>query len=67
MRICVTCASDSLVIDEIYFYCQMNSIAMHPGRYLVVDDHYYTWRIECELNRAVSWMLLRWSDHLVVY
>ena len=67
MRICVTCASNSSVIDEIYFYCQLNSIAMHPGPYIIVDNHYYTWRIETEHSSRVTWLLLRWADHLVVY
>lgn len=67
MRICVTCASDSAVIDEIYFYCQINQIDMYPGAYIVLDDHYYTWSIHCEPSRHVTWLLLRWADHLVVY
>jgi len=40
---------------------------MHPGPYIIVDDHYYTWRIETEHSSRVTWLLLRWAAHLVVY
>ena len=67
MRICVTVASDSVVIDEIYHYCQINSIVMCPGAYIVLDNQYWTWRIECEPCRQLTWLLLRYGDHLVIY
>ena len=67
MRICVTVASDNPVIDEIYSYCQVNRITMCPGPYVYVGDSYWTWRIECEPCRAITWLLLRYSDHLVIY
>lgn len=67
MRICVTCASDSVEIDEIFRYCQLNGIAMSPGAYIYVGDAYWTWRIECEPSPAVTWLLLQYSDSLTVY
>ena len=67
MRICVTLASNSPVIDEIYLYCQLNDIVMCPGPYIYVGDAYWTWRIESELNSRLTWLLLQYSDHLVVY
>jgi hypothetical protein len=67
MRICVTLASNNPVIDEIYTYCQLNGIAMSPGHYIYVGDGYWAWRIESEPNRRLTWLLLQYSDHLVVY
>jgi hypothetical protein len=67
MRICVTLASNSPVIDQIYFYCQKYGIVMCPGPYIYVGDSYWTWRIESELNSRLTWLLLQYSDHLVVY
>jgi len=67
MRICVTCDSESSVIDEIYFYCQTHDIVMYPGRYIVLDNHYYTWRIESDWTRSITWLLLNYGEHLVIY
>jgi hypothetical protein len=67
MRICVTLASNSPVIDEIYLYCQLNGIVMCPGPYIHVGDSYWCWRIECEPDKRITWLLLQYSDHLVVY
>jgi hypothetical protein len=67
MRICVTCASNSPVIDEIYTYCQLNGIVMCPGPYIYVDDSYWTWRIESELNSRLTWLLLKYPQELCVY
>ena len=67
MRICVTVNSNNPVIDEIYLYCQINSIVMCPGAYIHVGDSYWTWRIECEPSKQLTWLLLRYGDHLVIY
>ena len=67
MRICVTVASDSCVIDEIYLYCQLNGIVMCPGPYIYVGDSYWCWRIESELTSKLTWLLLKYPDELCVY
>ena len=67
MRVCVCVASDSCVIDEIYLYCQLNGIVMSPGPYIYVGDAYWTWRIESELTRHLTWLLLKYPDELCVY
>jgi hypothetical protein len=67
MRICVTVASNSPVIDQIYLYCQLNGITMSPGPYVYVGESYWTWRIESELTSRITWLLLKYPDHLVVY
>ena len=67
MRICVTVASDSPVIDEIYLYCQLNGIVMCPGAYIHVDDSYWCWRIESDATSQLTWLLLKYPDHLIVY
>jgi hypothetical protein len=67
MRICVTVASNSQVIDEIYLYCQMNDIVMCPGPYIYVGESYWTWRIESEPTAKLTWLLLRYPDQLCVY
>lgn len=64
MRLVVTCASDDPTIDDIYLYCQQHSIVMSCGRYIVVDDHYWVWRIDCEPSPAVTWLLLKWDPYL---
>lgn len=63
MRICVTLSSNSPVIDEIYTYCQQYG----PGSYIYVDEAYWTWRIESEPNPHLTWLLLQYPNHLVVY
>ena len=67
MRICVTCASNSLAIDEIYLYCQLHDIVMCPGPYIYVGDSYWTWRIESDPCPALTWLLLKYPDQLCVY
>lgn len=67
MRICVTIASDSPIIDEIYFYCQTNHIPMFPSSYIYVDHGYWLWRIEAPDSAALTWLLLKWSPHLAVF
>jgi len=67
MRVCVTCASNSLAIDEIYLYCQLHGIVMCPGPYIYVGDSYWTWRIESDPSPALTWLLLKYPDHLCVY
>lgn len=67
MRICVTCASDSQSIDEIYLYCQLNGIAMSPGPYIYVGNSYWTWRIDCEPCAELTWLLLRYPTELCVF
>lgn len=64
MRLVVTCASDDPVIDEIYHYCQSHQLTMSCGRYIVVDDHYWIWRIDCEPSSAVTWLLIKWEPYL---
>ncbi len=67
MRVCVTLASNSPVIDQIYFYCQKYGIVMCPGPYIYVGDSYWTWRIESDLTSRLTWLLLKYPNHLVVY
>jgi hypothetical protein len=67
MRICVTIASNNPVIDDIYHYCQINQIVMCPGPYVYVGDSYWTWRIESEPRKELTWLLLRYGEHLVIY
>ena len=64
MRIVVTVESDDPIMDEIYWYCCANDINMHIGRYIVVDDHYWIWRIDCEPSSAVTWLLLKYDQYL---
>jgi len=64
MRLVVTCSSDDPVIDEIYHYCQQHNIVMSCGRYIVVDNHYWIWRIDCEPSSAVTWLLIKWEPYL---
>ena len=67
MRICVTCPSNSAVIDQIYLYCQQHSIPMFPSSYIHVADSYWIWRIEAEPSSDLTWLLLRYSDYLVAF
>lgn len=67
MRICVTCASDSVEIDRIYRYCQDNGLLMHTGAYIYADEAYWIWRIEAEPSPALTWLLLLYPDELRVY
>jgi len=67
MRICVTLDSHSPVIDRIYRYCQLNDIVMYPGAYIHVGDSYWTWRIEAEPSKHVTWLLLCYGDYLTVF
>ena len=63
MRICVTCPSDSPQIDEIYFYCQKNGIAMFPSSYVYVNNAYWIWRIEGEPSKQLTWLMLNYSEY----
>lgn len=65
MRIVVTLESDDPRIDEIYSYCNQHSITMFPGRYIVVDDTYWIWRIESDLTKDLLWLLLKYPKYLV--
>lgn len=67
MRICVTLDSNSPIIDKIYYYCQVNDIVMYPGPYIHVGDSYWTWRIETEPSKQVTWLLLCYGDYLTVF
>ena len=67
MRICVTVASDSPVIDQIYSYCQQWDIVMCPGAYIHVDDSYWCCSIESDSTSRLTWLLLKYPDHLIVY
>jgi len=67
MRVCVTCASNSIEIDLIYRYCQRNGLLMHTGAYIYADESYWIWRIEGEPSAAMTWLLLRYPDQLTVY
>lgn len=67
MRVCVTCASDSIEIDRIYSYCQRNGIIMRPSSYIHVAGSYWVWRIESEPCAALTWLLLQYPDLLCVY
>jgi hypothetical protein len=64
MRLVVTLESDDPCMDEIYLYCQQHDIVMSCGRYIVVDDHYWIWRIDCEPSSAVTWLLLKYDQYL---
>jgi hypothetical protein len=65
MRIVVTVESNDPIIEEIYAYCNQHSIGMYAGRYIVVDDHYWTWRIEAEPSNYLTWLLFKYPDYLV--
>lgn len=67
MRICVTCASDDPVIDDIYLYCQRHSIGMYCGTLITLNESYWLWRIEQEPTPALTWLLLQWGDYLVEF
>jgi hypothetical protein len=67
MRICVTIDSRSPIIDKIYHYCQVNGIVMYPGPYIHVGDSYWTWRIETEPSKQITWLLLCYADYLTVF
>ena len=64
MRIVVTVESDDPIMDEIFWYCLANDINMHIGRYIVVDNLYWIWRIDCEPSSAVTWLLLKYDQYL---
>jgi hypothetical protein len=64
MRLVVTVESDNPIMDEIYGYCCHNDIDMHIGRYLVVDNQYWVWRIDCEPCASVTWLLLKYDEYL---
>lgn len=66
MRMVVTCHSEDPVIDRIYSYCQQHNIDMHCGRYILVDEGYWAWRIDCDWNRYSLWLLFNYSDYLTV-
>jgi len=67
MRVCVTCASNSPVIDKIYAYCQRTGLNMHTGSYIHAGESYWIWRIESEASPALTWLLLQYPDYLCVY
>lgn len=67
MRICVTVNSDNPVIDDIYHYCQVNGIVMYPSSYIYVGTGYWCWRILSEPRKELTWLLLRYGEHLVIY
>lgn len=64
MRLVITCESDNPIMDEIYRYCQRHQLVMSCGRYIVVDNHYWVWRIDCEPSPAVTWLILRYDQYL---
>ena len=69
MRIVVTLSSDCEIIDHIMWYCwqhERHGIYFSSGRYIDVGDHYYTCKIDCEPNKYVDLLLMRWSQYLVV-
>ena len=69
MRIVVTLSSDNDIIDHIMWYCwqhEKHGSYFSSGRYIDVGDHYYTCKIDCEPNKYVDLLLLRWSRYLVV-
>lgn len=69
MRIVVTLASDTDIIDHIMWYCwqhEKHGLYFSSGRYIDVGDHYWTCKIDCEPNKYVDLLLLRWSPYLVV-
>ena len=70
MRILVTAPTDSHVIDSIMWYCwahEKDGISFCTGNYIVHEGKYRLWRIYCEPNKYVDWLLLQYSDWLVVY
>jgi hypothetical protein len=64
MRICVTCYSDDPVIDEIYQYCQSHDLVMSCVRLYVVDNQFWSWRIDSESSPALTWLLLKYGSYL---
>ena len=69
MRIVVTLATDTPEIDRIMWYCwqhEKHGLNFSLGSYIDVGDHYYTCKIDCEPNKYVDLLLLRWADYLVV-
>ena len=70
MRILVTAPTDSHVIDSIMWYCwahEKDGMFFASGSYIVHEGRYRLWRIYCEPNKYVDWLLLQYSDCLVVY
>ena len=70
MRILVTAPTDSDVIDSIMWYCwshEKDGMYFSSGSYIVYEGAYRLWRISCEPNKYVDWLLLQYSDWLVVY
>lgn len=70
MRILVTLDSNDPTIDEIMWYCwrhEKQGISFCSGHTIIHDNTYVTWRIYAEPSKYVDLLLLRYSEHLVVY
>jgi len=67
MRIAITIESDNPIMQDIWDYCHRYGIDIYLGRYIIVNDHYYIWRIDAKPSKYLDYLLIRWNQHLVVY
>jgi hypothetical protein len=65
MQFVVTVNSTDPVIDQIFTYCDQHDIVMYSGRFIVVDDQYWYWRIEADESAGLSWLLLKYGRYIV--
>jgi hypothetical protein len=64
MQYVVTVSSADPVIDQIFTYCDQHDIVMYSGRFIVVDDQYWYWRIEADDSASLTWLLLKYTDYI---
>jgi hypothetical protein len=67
MRILVTLESTDPTIDEIMWYCDRHKITFCMGDLVCSSNSYILWRIYAEPSKYVDYLLLKYSNHLVVY
>jgi hypothetical protein len=64
MQYVVTICATDPVIDQIFTYCCQHDIVMYSGRFIVVDDHYWYWRIEADDSASLTWLLLKYGCYI---
>lgn len=66
MRYYISSDSGISVLEEIWAYCQSHGIGMYHGR-ILAELGYFGWYIEIERDPRITWILLKFSEHLTIY
>ena len=67
MRILVVALNTDEITAEIMTFAHEHGIVLGSHQHIIYLDHYSAWSITCEPSAAVSWLLMRYTDHVVVY